>query len=69
MVVADTGLQINCVFLKGHVSADLSLSPFWSDKTKMRSDIIQYFLISEPANLMHCQYRVNYSLHLEQNAL
>ena len=36
-------------------------SPFWSDKTKMRSDIIlQYCLISEPANLMRCHRRVNY---------
>ena len=42
----------NFFFLKGHVS---DYEKFWSDKTKMRSDIIlQYCLISEPANLMRC---------------
>ena len=35
----------------------------------MRSAIIQYCWITEPANLTHCQCRVNYSLRLEQNAL
>ena len=45
-----TGLQI-IFFLKGHIIC-LTKLPFWSDKTKMRSDIIlQYCLIREPANL------------------
>ena len=48
----------------------LTKSPFWSDKTKMRSDIIlQYRLISEPANLTRCQRRVNCSLRLEQRVI
>ena len=65
-MITSTGLQIIMFSRKDMCPTK---SSFWSDKTKMRSAIIQYCLISEPANLTHCQCRVNYSLHLAQNAL